>query len=631
MLLAGHLPEERLSAEILTPEEEGHLAGCLQCRCDRRVAPPPRPAVDRRPPYVLGRYIDSGGMGVVYEARHALLGTHHAVKLLRVHDPLLCARMIREGRLQARVTHRHIVPVQEVIQLEGLPALVMPFVQGPTLAQLLTKGALPAEVALALFHAVVSGVAEIHRARLVHRDLKPGNILLEVLPGEVVPRVTDFGLAKALALSTSSLQTKTNVMMGTLQYAAPEQLQDAASAGPPADVFSLGAILYELLTGRRAFAGEGREPPALRVPGVLGAIVDQCLAPLPQRPPDAVALLASLPAPTVGLEALLPWCRALPSEAAPATIPPMRLPREPGPFFGREAELAWLDDALAGQRLVTVYGPGGLGKTRTALRYALTRGSRYRGGALWVDASASAGEEGLQAALGAALELPEGATDPVAELASRGQLLLLLDLAGPAEDLLPVLHRWLELAPALAVVVCSRQRLGRDLGLRLGGLGIAEAAALFVERGSGSGPALGPDEEELGQIAELAGALDGIPLAIELVAAQLRTLPLQEVLAQAMARLAGSSDPLQTVLDSTWEQLAPAARSALVQLSALPGPFSLEEAEQLVALDADSDIWMPDLAQELCERGLLQSLDGEGAVRLRLHASLRDHAARQAT
>ena len=368
-------------------------------------------------------------MGVVYEARHTTFGTRHAVKLLRVPDPVLRARLVREGRLQARLVHRNVVPVEEVVEIDGAPALVMPFVEGPTLAQVMADQRLPEAVAIDVFRAVASGVAEIHRARLVHRDLKPANVLLEVLPGEVVPRVSDFGLAKALAAVEPTLQTGTGAMLGTPAHAAPEQLADAARAGPAADVFSLGCILYELLSGRRAFLGADRETrPALDgIPGVFGPLLARCLASDPaERPADAVALLGALPAagPPVDLR---PWCgrsdEVGPARTtlAPLGSPPLAaLPGERDTFVGREAELQQIDALLStGLRQLTLTGAGGIGKTRLLLGYGHLRGPRYAGGALWVDASTEAPIPALARALGLG--------EPTAALAERGPALLLLD------------------------------------------------------------------------------------------------------------------------------------------------------------------------------------------------------------
>lgn len=596
------LSPERLAVADPTEAERAHLAGCVRCRGERRVTgtAPPAPSGS---PWVLGRWLGSGGMGVVYEARHTTLGTRHAIKLLRVPDPVLRARLLREGRLQAGVLHPNVVPVEAVVEIDGAPALVMPFVGGPTLAAVLARHHLPEHAAATVFRAVLRGVAEIHRARLVHRDLKPANILLEVLPDEVVPRVSDFGLAKALAASEASLRTGTGAAMGTPAYGAPEQLLDAAAVDPRADVFSLGAVLYELLTGRRAFHGADRDqpPPLDDLPSRWVPVVAACLSMDPAgRPSDAASVLDALPGPEVAID-LRPWC----GDGPPTEAPPLALPRSRDRFVGREHALRQLDGWLAdGHRFATVVGPGGIGKTRLLLREGWLRGPSFAGGALWVDATSEPPDAAAARVLG---DPPERA------LADRGPMLLLLD--GPrAADTAETVHRWLRAAPDLVVLASARTPLGAEPCLVLDGLPPAEAAALFVARAAEGGlqPAAGDPERILSWVARAGG----VPLVVELLAARLRSCSLDVLLATPPSP------------DGWWVALSDAAQSTFAQLSVFDTAFSLGEAESVVDLSRHPDPpWVPDVLQELCDRALLQPIDEAGAVRMRVHEVLREFGA----
>ncbi|MCB9779707.1 MAG: serine/threonine protein kinase [Alphaproteobacteria bacterium] len=215
--------------------------------------------------YEVEERIAAGGHAEVLRARHVRLGSVHAVKVLHDTTREQRERLLEEGRIQARLVHPNIVRVTDVIDL-GAPAgsggdiaLVMDFIEGDSLARWISRTGRPSLAeARRLGEAVLAGVATAHGQGLVHRDLKPHNVLME--PGGIdgpVPRVADFGLAKALAPKPGDVShTRAGIGMGTPAYMAPEQYIDAASVDQRADVFSLGAVLYELATGHRAFQGD---------------------------------------------------------------------------------------------------------------------------------------------------------------------------------------------------------------------------------------------------------------------------------------------------------------------------------------------------------------------------------------
>ncbi len=215
----------------------------------------PGTLVDR---YRVESEIGRGGMARVYRVRHKNLGTLHALKVLSVTSEDLRARLLQEGRLQARLDHPALLPVRDVLEVEGGPGLLMDFIDGPSLDAWLVQErpgpALRAEV----FQAILEGVAFAHAAGVVHRDLKPGNVLVERRHGGWQPRVADFGLAKVLGGEDpdDAGLSRTGRPMGTPAYMAPEQVRSAKHVDHRADVFALGCILYELETGRRAFTGE---------------------------------------------------------------------------------------------------------------------------------------------------------------------------------------------------------------------------------------------------------------------------------------------------------------------------------------------------------------------------------------
>jgi eukaryotic-like serine/threonine-protein kinase len=268
-----HVPHVRLDARTLTAEDWAHLGRCERCqrwyemlaRSSLSSGAGGRPNV-HAPGDVLGdRYaveavLGRGGMGVVYLVRHLQLGSTHALKLLHLSDPRLRPRFLEEGRLQARLMHPNVVRVTDVVPVGEDIGLVMEFVDGPDLGQALAAGrSFTWEERHAVGRGIILGVHAAHCVGSIHRDLKPANVLLATHDGSWVPKVTDFGLAR-LPHGTDVPPTEPGVRFGTAGYSAPEQVDNPAGVDRRADVFSLGAILYELCTRQRAFAGSTRSP-----------------------------------------------------------------------------------------------------------------------------------------------------------------------------------------------------------------------------------------------------------------------------------------------------------------------------------------------------------------------------------
>ncbi len=205
---------------------------------------------DRFDKYTIESVLGEGGMATVYLARHDVLESLHALKVLRVDAPAIRQRLLAEGKTQASIRHPNVVAVTDILEDASSIALVMEYVEGTNLEKLIDGGgAMGAKDALALFQGIARGVSAAHRMGVVHRDLKPANILLQQTPSGYIPKVTDFGLVKIL----ESSGTQSGVLMGTPEYMSPEQVRDSAKVTPRSDLWSLGALLYEMLTGRVAF------------------------------------------------------------------------------------------------------------------------------------------------------------------------------------------------------------------------------------------------------------------------------------------------------------------------------------------------------------------------------------------
>lgn len=275
-------------------------------------------AIPEVPGLKMGELLGRGGMCSVYRAVDQQSGCEVAVKVLdpeNLHHPVRVGRFRREMGSLTRLRHPHIVSALRTDEFHGLPYLVMEYCAGGTLASFLKGRPLPPSAAAGTLRAIGSAVAYAHAEGVVHRDLKPANVLLAINTSgksgsqTAIPKVADFGLAKCKVDLGSNL-TGTRETLGTPCYMAPELTTGARDADARTDVYGLGAILYELLTGRPPFVGtiplevvrmvreEQPTPPSelnSKVPSDLEAVCLRCLEKEPsQRFPNAEEVIEAL-------------------------------------------------------------------------------------------------------------------------------------------------------------------------------------------------------------------------------------------------------------------------------------------------------------------------------------------------
>src|SRR6266404_1163474 len=258
-------------------------------------------------PYEIMTPLGAGGMGEVYRARDTRLDRTIAIKILPAqfsYDPVRKQRFEREAKTISSLNHPHICVLHDVGSQDGVDYLVMECVEGETLAKRLEKAALPLEQVLKCGAQIADALDKAHRSGVVHRDLKPGNIMLTASGAKLL----DFGLAKPAAAMASlatmtatgakqSSATEQGTIVGTFQYMSPEQVEGKEVDGR-SDIFSLGAVLYEMVTGKRAFEGKSqlsvasaileKEPEPISAakpmtPPALDHAIKKCLAKLPDE------------------------------------------------------------------------------------------------------------------------------------------------------------------------------------------------------------------------------------------------------------------------------------------------------------------------------------------------------------
>jgi serine/threonine-protein kinase len=288
----------------------------IELMAQQRDAGPAVPLTGRElAGYRVIELVGRGGMGEVYRARDSKLQRDVALKVLPpalTGDADRFARLGREARILAALNHPHIASIYGLEESDSGPALILEFVDGPTLADRLTAGALPLTEALAIARGIADALDAAHEKGIVHRDLKPANI--KVRPDGFV-KVLDFGLAKALDSKGSEPTTlheaegtKEGIILGTAPYMAPEQAR-GKPVDKRADIWAFGAVLYEMVTGRRAFAGDDvssiiaailqSEPRWDGVPAQARRLIESCLKKDPRQRlrdiGDAWTLLSEAP------------------------------------------------------------------------------------------------------------------------------------------------------------------------------------------------------------------------------------------------------------------------------------------------------------------------------------------------
>ena len=636
------------------------------------LAPSSLSAGTRLGNYEILEQLGSGGKGKVYRAKDTRLGREVAIKTIsldRNSPPENRLRFEPEPLSASALTHPNIVTIYELGSVNGTNYIAMELVVGKTVREMLSLGPIPFRQTITIAAQIADALARAHEAGIIHCDVKPENLMVS---NNGTPKILDFGLAKLLPPGNSmninvpgaSTAAPAGSVVGTMGYMSPEQAS-GADVDFRSDQFSFGSVLYEMVTGVPAFRKRTAEKPAailgqeplnvtlntFQAPAPFVWIVNRCLS---RDPKGRYASTSDLARELAAVrDHILPGHHV---EARPSNLP---VPRTA--FIGREPEMAALQELLSQQnvRLVTMTGPGGIGKTRLALEVVNRMAAQFPGGVAFVALSMVREPETISSAIAAAIGVRAiGNQSPQESLRDylSGQnqpMLLLLDNFEHLVSTAPMVADLLSIAPSLKIVVTSQASLHvygehefcvPPLGLPnpkslppVDVLSRMPAVALFVERAKAVKGHFALTKENAPSIAAICARLDGLPLAIELAAARIKLLSPSTMLARLESCLdlltGGARDmpirqqTLRGTVDWSYRLLNTQEQILFRRLSVFMGGCTLDGVEAVCDTKGDLGVDVLDCMASLVDKSLIRQIDQhEGETRFYMLSIIREFA-----
>jgi len=625
--------------------------------------------------YTLTRELGRGGMGVVYLATDETLGRSVAIKTLPdevSEDRDRLSRLEREAKTLASVSHPGIATIFALDEGEsGARFLVLEFVDGDSLGDRLLDGPIGLKQTLKLALQIGEALDAAHRQGVVHRDLKPSNVMIT---GEDWVKVLDFGLAKAHIIGQNTEQfeaptrttfnTQPGVVLGTPGFMSPEQAR-GQDLDHRTDIFSFGCVIFACLTGAGPFGGDTAsdamadvltgEPPWSKLPEDTPTRLLELLIKLLAKNRDQ--RIASMEEAVETLREVREQTRASSSVTMSSVAPPSNLPASVTTFVGRGRELEELRTLWPNTRLLTLTGSGGCGKTRLALRFAEEILPKFSDGLCYVNlGSLTSGElvqQSILSTLGLKEEQNKSALGTVIDHLRGREMIVFLDNCEHLIDhCATVIDDLIHQCPGVKAILTSRQSFGiaGESIYHVPSLGAPpdasqvnaksamdyEAVRLFVDRAASATPRFKLTDENAPVVAQICKQIDGIPLAIELAAARVRSMPVGQVarrLDDSFRLLRGGSktalerhQTLQATIDWSYGLLTVEEQILLRRLSVFSGGWTLEAAEAVGAGDPIDELDVIDYLSQLVEKSLVAYEEKDGVARYRLLETMRQYA-----
>ncbi len=627
--------------------------------------PEPPPPAER---YKVLNKLDAGGHGDVFLGEDQTTGQKVVIKRIKPdlidRDSAILTRFQREGDILRQLNHPNIVRMLDMYEHDGEQHLVMEYVAGGSLRQKMeaNKAPLPIEDALKIALELADALSRAHHLGVIHRDIKPENVLIAE-DGSV--RLTDFGMARLENVDVRL--TQTGVLIGSPAYMSPESLQGAKVDGR-GDIWSFGVLLYELLVGAPPFDSDQLTTTIVQILNDPTPDLKQVRATVPDMLADLVQhMLIKQPAQRIGsmrqVAAVLETIQngridAQTGNITPLSTPihtptpiktplpfvskiPNNLPRNPAPFVGRVEESRQIQRLLVEEqscRLLTLFGPSGVGKTRLAIEASTQLLPHFPDGIFFVSLEAILRTDLIAQTLAETLPMQfSGAATPKAQLLHflrPKQMLLLVDNFDHLLDGSSILAEILRLAPGIKLLVTSHDRLGlqEEWSLEIGHMTFPQAdetlsetqlvsfsaPQLFLQRARRADASFALNAEKVASVVRICRLLEGMPLGLELAAPWVRSTSCVEIADQLAQELGDDHQPqsnssvpefsVRSIFAKTWHSLSAEQQRVLSCLSVFRAGCEREAAEVVAQTS------LPVLVR-LVDQALVQQ-DGNGRFTL---------------